>query len=249
MNTYEIKQAEKKERLLERAAKNRERAAALYSLGSTALQQIPFGQPILIGHHSERADRSYRGRAIARIGKSFEMADTATALEDRAENMGNQISSDDPDAVKKLKEKLSGRISMQNRMKAENSAARKEGKEKPFAAYQLSNNNANIKSIETRIKQLEARKTEIPRTKTGVGYSMVEDLEDNRINFKFDGKPSEEIRNLLKSFGFKWSPSRSTWTRKFSSNARYSTNRLCLEIEKQTPMINYPTGPIPGFND
>ena len=33
---------------------------------------IPFGQPILVGHHSEKRDRNYRGRIHKKFERSFE---------------------------------------------------------------------------------------------------------------------------------------------------------------------------------
>ena len=35
---------------------------AKVAAGDKALSVIPFGQPILIGHHSEKRDRNYRRR-------------------------------------------------------------------------------------------------------------------------------------------------------------------------------------------
>jgi Domain of unknown function (DUF3560) len=58
MNAYEEKQEAKRERLLERSKKLRAESAAKFDAGTKALEAIPFGQPILIGHHSERSDRA-----------------------------------------------------------------------------------------------------------------------------------------------------------------------------------------------
>ena len=51
-------------------------------------------------------------------------------------------------------------------------------------------------------------------------------FEENRINIYFDGKPDEDIRTKIKKAGFKWSPSRSVWTRQDTDNARYSVNAI-----------------------
>jgi hypothetical protein len=85
MNTYETKIEAKRERYAERARKTKEQANALYKSGTKALQAIPFGQPIIIGHHSERADRAYRGRAVGQIDRSFELSKKAEHYESKLE--------------------------------------------------------------------------------------------------------------------------------------------------------------------
>ncbi|HIF9186989.1 TPA: DUF3560 domain-containing protein, partial [Photobacterium damselae] len=57
-----------------------------------------------------------------------------------------------------------------------------------------------------------------------MGWSLYED--DGRIKFSFDGKPSEEVRAVLKSHGFKWSRYSMAWVRKITSNAVHATHRV-----------------------
>ena len=55
---------ERKERRVERckelAAKNAKLSATLYNEAKGMQDTIPFGQPILVGHHSEKRDRNFR---------------------------------------------------------------------------------------------------------------------------------------------------------------------------------------------
>jgi hypothetical protein len=67
---------------------------------------IPFGQPILVGHHSERRDRNYRGRIHSTYGKAFALQKAAEEAERKANTTSNAISSDDPDAPDKLAERI-----------------------------------------------------------------------------------------------------------------------------------------------
>ncbi|MFG9957598.1 DUF3560 domain-containing protein, partial [Pseudomonas aeruginosa] len=60
LNWYEQKLADRRERLQERAAKISGESGALYQRAKTMASAIPFGQPILVGHHSEGRDRRYR---------------------------------------------------------------------------------------------------------------------------------------------------------------------------------------------
>lgn len=50
--------------------------------------------------------------------------------------------------------------------------------------------------------------------------------EEMRIQLLFDGKPSEEIRNLLKQNGFRWSTRFSAWQRQLTLNGRCVTKQV-----------------------
>src|SRR3546814_16447475 len=66
-------------------------------------EAIPFGQPVLIGHHSEGRDRNYRQRIHNTFGKTFDLQKKADHYTKKAASVGDGgISSDDPDAIAKL---------------------------------------------------------------------------------------------------------------------------------------------------
>jgi hypothetical protein len=90
---------------------------------------IPFGQPILVGHHSEARHR----RDIRRIDQSMQRGVEATRrgedLARRAAQVGSAgISSDDPAATTQLSRKLLDLEAAQAQMKAANLAIRKYAK-------------------------------------------------------------------------------------------------------------------------
>lgn len=91
-----------------------------------------------------------------------------------------------------------------------------------FASYALSNNRAEIKRLEWRIAQLEKRKAKTPQEITVNGVRVVENPDDMRLELYFDGKPSAEIRSVLKSNAFKWKPSKGAWQRQLTNNAVYA---------------------------
>lgn len=184
MNSYEQKQADKRDRLLERARNIRGRGFELEAAGRKALEIIPFGQPILVGHHSERGDRAYRGRAVGKIDRGYALMNEATNIERRAEALGSGgISSDDPDAVVKLTAQveilrhsharmliinkvhaayfkrpdsiLSAEISDAERKMVASYVPRYSWEKHPFAPYQIKNSSASIRRIEKRIEQLQ----------------------------------------------------------------------------------------------
>lgn len=82
-----------------------------------------------------------------------------------------------------------------------------------FADYQLRNNLANIKRLESQIAEIDRLQQKEISDFDFEGGTVKYDPEEIRFNIFFDDKPSEEIRTKLKSRGFKWSPSRGAWTR------------------------------------
>lgn len=82
-----------------------------------------------MGHHSERGHRNALKRIDNRMRKASERDKDAKRLAGRAAGLGKSgVSSDDPEAVRKLKENLAGMEAERVRMKATNAAWRKVGK-------------------------------------------------------------------------------------------------------------------------
>lgn len=224
MNTYEQRIADRKQRVEAKSAKLRAEASALYDSAKKMASIIPFGQPILVGHHSERADRSYRKRIGNKFDKSFETGKLAAEMESRAESIGTGgISSDDPDAIEKLGAELSERIARQDRMKAANKAKRG-----TYETFQLSNNNANIKRITDRIELLKKAKTRVSAEIVINGIRARQDVEANRMQLFFPGKPGDAMRAKLKSSGFRWAPSEGAWQRQLTNKAIRVAKDICL---------------------
>ncbi|MEE9394830.1 MAG: DUF3560 domain-containing protein [Planctomycetota bacterium] len=131
-NNYENKQAARKERLLERADKAEQRASTVENAATERADMIPMGQPILVGHHSERRHRRDLDRIHRGFDKALEERGKAEELRRRAAAVGRGgISSDDPSAISKLEEKLRGLEESREQMKTVNAAWRKAGKPAP----------------------------------------------------------------------------------------------------------------------
>ena len=259
MNSYEERMEARRERLLEKAEKARAESNARYERARKMGEAIPFGQPILVGHHSEKSDRAYRGRMMGHMDNSIEHSKKAEYYQHKAESVGRGgISSDDPDAIQKLTEKLEKLKKHQEIMRAANRAIRMKDTEKGNAKlremgfsddeiknlrepdfcgrvgypdYALSNNNANIHRIEGRIKDLQ-RRQEREETTEAVETDLYKyKIDDNRCQFIFDGKPEEEVRAILKRHSFKWSPSRGAWVRQASVNGVYAAEAVRKELD------------------
>ncbi|MEZ4298421.1 MAG: DUF3560 domain-containing protein [Polyangiaceae bacterium] len=110
-SAWEEKRARHVARLNARADALEAASGAIYQDTRTKADRIPFGQPILVGHHSEGRDRRYRDKIHKGFGKAFELQAEAEQVRHRAEAAARNtaISSDDPDAVNKLQAKVKER--------------------------------------------------------------------------------------------------------------------------------------------
>lgn len=80
-----IKAVNRAEYFEEKAEKTHKEASSLLDTAHKMADIIPFGQPILIGHHSEGRDRRYRARIDTKYQKSFETEKKAKYYEQRAQ--------------------------------------------------------------------------------------------------------------------------------------------------------------------
>ena len=129
--TYRERREAKAERYREWAAKRVERDSSP-SAAEEAASQIPFGQPILVGHHSEKRHRNALDRADRATGRRIESLAKAERMEEKADNIEaaaeHAIYSDDPDAVERLRERIAELEAERERIKRYNASCRKAAK-------------------------------------------------------------------------------------------------------------------------
>jgi len=177
---YERREA-RIERLRERATQKGRDADAYLARAKRMASVIPFGQPILVGHHSEGRDRRYRAKIESGFRRGFESMEEAKDLKMRAAAAADNdaISSDAPDAVDLMRAKIAEMEKEQETWKKINAALRRKDdtalvalglKEATIAKlkepdccgrtgipdYKLKNNNANIRRCKQRLAYLEA---------------------------------------------------------------------------------------------
>lgn len=104
---------------------------------------------------------------------------------------------------------------------------------KPFPTYELTNSNANIKRVKQRIETLEAVKASKSIEEEHDGYTYRENAEAMRVQLRFDGKPDDETRALLKRNGFRWAPSQGVWQRQLNDNGKYAAHRVMEVLDGQ----------------
>lgn len=172
--------------------------------------------------------------------------------------MQQPIMSGDENAIELLEEKLEKLESAQAMMKAVNAYYRKNKtldncpeltpeqieklksnmgnswhyEDKPFMSYELTNNNATINNTKSRLERLKKEKEAGTQEKENSFFKIVENKELMRLQLMFDGKPEPEVRDILKSNGFKWSPTNVCWQRQLTNNARYSVKLVIQALEK-----------------
>ena len=99
-------------------------------------------------------------------------------------------------------------------------------------AYVNQNLGGNIKRVKERIAELEQVKSvESDSIDLGDGVTVTQDTEAMRVYFEFPGKPSDEVRALLKSNGFRWTPSQGHWGRKLTGNASHSARKVMEQLK------------------
>lgn len=240
MNHYEEKRQAKIERLQELADKNKALASQAFDHAHKMAEVIPFGQPILIGHHSEQRDRNYRARIDSKMDKACELYDKAKYYENRVKVAENNtaISSDDPEAIKKLQEKIKEKENEIQEAKEKKKQLEAIPEAKKDQAYwwtyylqpsRIANCRTEIRRIKKRIEDLQ-QKDDIPDIdKTINGIKITTDKLENRIRLYFQGKPSEETRTKLKRNGFRWSYYNEAWQRQISNQAIYLAEQIAVE--------------------
>lgn len=282
MNTYEQKQEARRERYLNAAQKAREASESAQERSRSLLPDN--GQPILIGHHSEKRHRNAIKKSDNLMRRACEESDKAKHYAAKADGVGRAgISSDDPEAIDKLKAKIEDAEKFQEVVKVANKIIRSNpravstpaklaalaeclNKSEEMAAkmferdccgqigfpqYVLTNNNANIRRMKQRLQILEAsqgqehKETEyqvnngarcwIVGKETALeSFKVIENVEENRIQIEFPGKPDAETRSLLKSWGFRWAPSNDAWQRHLNNAGRHAAQYVAGKLTKES---------------
>lgn len=130
--TYRERREARAERLRQWADKRDARSAAAFGTAHTIADGIPLGQPILVGHHSEKRARRDQDRIHAGMRAGIDHADKAAAMRSRADNIDaaadHAIYRDDSDAPERLAERIAELEAERARWTAYNAACRMAGR-------------------------------------------------------------------------------------------------------------------------
>lgn len=169
------------------------------------------------------------------------------------------IKAGDPYVIEKLEAKLEDAKALQEKMKAANKAIRMKdteaGDEKlkelgfdgtqiaelrkgdfcgrvGFQSFKLTNNNAEIHRLETRLRNIKAAK-EAGDSEEDYGFcKLIRNTTDMRIRFIFEGKPSADVRDVLKGEGFRWSPKEKAWQRQLTRHGEWAAERAVEKLKE-----------------
>lgn len=211
LKSSEQKQKEREarvDRMFERADKKKEEGAERSERGAKVFDfehgGIPLGQPNINGRLDSTLKRAYRD-----MDKGYEKYKEGEALESRAKGAEKTLSNmrlDDPAIIPKLQEAVKNSAS---------SAQRQYYRDKLDEAIKIRERaNSGGLSKETKL------------------YTLREDFNDGRIRFEFDGKPRQEVIDIMKSRGFKWSPSNKAWQRQNTPNGVWSAKKVIEELKQ-----------------
>lgn len=225
---YNERQQMKKERYEELANKARIKSNEQSDKHNKIASNIPFGQPILVDHYStnrHRNDIRKMERAIENSIREDEKADYYDSKVNNIEN-NNIISSDDPNAIQKLEQKLQELEDYKSKVKA-----------REHRTWELSNLNQQMRSIRERLKELKELDELQFEDITFSGGKVIHNADVNRIQFIFDTIPDEKTRDILKHRGFKWSRYEKAWQRLYNKNGITATRWVLDEISKSDDNI------------
>jgi hypothetical protein len=230
----------------------------LFNAALSEVEHIPMGQPILLGHHSEKKHRNTLKRYDHKMRKAFEAREEADYFECKADGVENNkaISSDDPKALQKLEKKIQeaqdahAKMVKANRLICQGDSkglthlfGEKLAKELQvpddmnrigFPEYKLKNSKANIYRMKQRLEDLQDRFEQDSVEYEINGIRVLENIEENRLQIFFENKPPEGIRGRLKSNGFKWAKSQGAWQRHLNNAARYAAECALKPVQEDS---------------
>jgi hypothetical protein len=167
----------------------------------TIADGIPLGQPILVGHHSQRRAERDQQRIVQGMAAGHEHAKAAEHHRDKAAGLERQLAtsvfSDDADAVERLQAQIVELEAERDRIKAYNQSCRKgapdasvlDDKQRDevlslarigflkadgqFPGYALSNLGATIRQKKQRVEQITRDRERVATGDRGRGKSML----------------------------------------------------------------------------
>lgn len=212
------------------AGKARARSDARFNTARKIGSQIPMGQPILVGHHSERHARRDAERIETNMSKGVEQHKLAEHHESKARGLEIQLDrtifDDDPDAIERLEARIAARKKEAARATEINKAWRKGGVEAvraiagdkfaetcaktmamaPWLKSPLTTTGtrAAIRGDKERIEAIKVKRARAEKADAAPGGVLVEAIGETYVRVTFPDKPAREVLQALRAAGFRW---------------------------------------------
>ena len=212
------------------ADKAKGRADQHFASASRIADNIPLGQPILLGHHSERHARRDAERIRSSMTHGVEeqrlAQHHASCAAGLADQLDRSVFSDDENAIEQLEARIAENEAERDRRKLINRLFKKRDTEglanlglnlerleasvaqlpsfdqQPYPGYSLTNLGARIRSDRKRIDEIRARTARAERANAGGGVVIEGTGEYVRVTFA--EKPTREVLDALRAAGFSW---------------------------------------------
>jgi Domain of unknown function (DUF3560) len=223
----------KAERRLEWADKAKAASHAAFNTAHRIADAIPFGQPILVGHHSERHHRRDIERMDSNMRKACERQDMAENHISKAGNiettLDRSIFSDDDNAIEALEQRIAEREAERERMKIINklykkgdaaglaalgldleamkvklAAAGSYWGSAPHLPYELSNLGGRITTDRKRLEYLKQQRERSNKAEASPNGITLEKCQSGYVRVTFAEKPERSILTALREAGFHW---------------------------------------------
>ncbi|BAV04427.1 protein of unknown function [Filimonas lacunae] len=235
------------------AAKSRQKSQQLYESSHNMVSGIPMGQPILIGHHSEKGHRRLLERSNNAMRGSVEADKAADHYEDRASSIRNNktIATDNPDALQLLRDKLARLQAAHELLKQAGKLYRKNPNDKdgymklPGATigqwndmvkyggikrFEIANSNQNINSVKKRLEEQEAIESLTYKEEEKNGVKYIINPEVGRVQLKFGSRVPEEVYRTLRKHGFVYCKSEGAFQRKITGNGVFAAKMFLKQF-------------------
>jgi hypothetical protein len=145
----------------------------------------------------------------------------------KSEFIDNGIRSGKVDTKEKLQAEIERLVAKQEAMKAHNAEVRKTKQGEVHRTFELTNNLANIKRLQERLRN-EAFIENTAIDTISARFTVKTNDAIGRIQIVFDHKPCEKVREVLKKQAFKWAPSQNAWQRQTTLNAIAVTRNIVI---------------------
>ena len=247
---YEERKQARIDRLENAISKTRTGASEAFDRSYNLIKDIPIGQPNINGALTGIMNKSRNA-----MNASCKLSDKADYLEEKLTAVENNkaISSDDPNSIEKLQEKIDSLKTKQDFAKALNAYYRKNGtcagfrdlttekaakwdkaakdsyswEQRPFPSYELTSINSKIKAAQERINQIQRVEAMPEETIIYDDFcEIISDAETNRIAIEFYGIAPPQCAEKLKGNGFKWAYTEKRWQRLRSPYALRLAKRI-----------------------
>lgn len=164
MSTRSERKQNRIDRYNELARKAETKSIEAFEHSNSIVKCIPMGQPILVGHHSEKRHRRDLDKSWNAMGKSVQESEKAEYYRKKAEaaENNNAIYTEDEDSVERLEEKIARPEKLQQAMKDRNKIVRDK---------KLTEEEKIAKLIETGMTEKAAQGLIVPDVCNDIGYA------------------------------------------------------------------------------